>query len=195
MRQPGWSRSNRNAVRPLRGSSQVFAIRMKCCAASRAGDEPLAAVHDPAVAAALGASCASSTGRSRRPGAARSSRTRSAPCRRRSARASAPSAPGVPTFSSTIMLPSSGAAELKHDRPEDRRSSSPRSRRPCPTTAGPARRSSFGICERPEARGLRLGAHAARARRRGCSRARRSSRGRLRAARRGRARTRRCADA
>lgn len=33
MRQPGWSASNRNAERPLRASSEVRAIRMKCCAA------------------------------------------------------------------------------------------------------------------------------------------------------------------
>ena len=32
MRQPGWSRSNRNAVSPLRLSSEVFASSRKCCA-------------------------------------------------------------------------------------------------------------------------------------------------------------------
>ena len=51
--QPGWSLSNRKAVRPLRASSEVRAIRMKCCASPGAGDVPFAAVDHPAVALAL----------------------------------------------------------------------------------------------------------------------------------------------
>ena len=34
IRQPGWSLWNRKAVSPLRGSSEVRAIRMKCSASS-----------------------------------------------------------------------------------------------------------------------------------------------------------------
>ena len=54
MRQPGWSAWNRKAVRPLRSSSPVRAMRMKCFADLGAGDVVLAAVDAPAVADALG---------------------------------------------------------------------------------------------------------------------------------------------
>ena len=117
MRQPGWSRSNMNAVSPRRGSSPVFATRMKCCAVSApvmnhlrpctiqrsprrsarvsiiAGSEPLPGCGS--VIANAERTRPSTIGASQRAFCA-----------------------GVATFASTVMLPSSGAAALKHAGPK-----------------------------------------------------------------------------
>ena len=121
MRQPGWSAMEQHggeaAPRVVGGARQEDEVGRTL----GPGDEPFAAAHDVAVAPALGPGAASCRrGRSPSPGPARSSRSRSGPGRRRSAAASAPSAPRVPTFSSTSMLPSSGAAQLQATGPEAR---------------------------------------------------------------------------
>ena len=84
-----------------------------------AGDEPLAPVHDPA-----GRPARRGRLHHRRIGAAARRGSVMTNARAHAAvddrlRASASSAP-VATLLSTVMLPSSGAAQLKHDRPEDR---------------------------------------------------------------------------
>ena len=121
MRQPGWSLVEQHrgeaAPRIVGGARQEDEVG---CALG-AGDEPFVAVHDVAVALRAPRACASSRrGRSRSPAPARSSRSPSGRCRRRSAAASAPSGLGVPSCSSTSMLPSSGAAQLQATGPEAR---------------------------------------------------------------------------
>ena len=77
-----------------------------------AGDEPLAAVDDVVVAVARRGGRRASTGRSRRPAAARSCRSTSGSRRAASGRSQRSFCAGVATASSRCMLPSSGANTL-----------------------------------------------------------------------------------
>ena len=110
--QPGWSASKRKAVRPRRSSSLVRATRMKCCASAPPVMNhlrPLMRQWSPSRSALVSII----EGSEPEPGAgsvmAKEERTRPSMIgsSQRSFCAS------VPTRSSRIMLPSSGAAQLK----------------------------------------------------------------------------------
>ena len=111
MRQPGWSRSKRKAVRPLLASSEVLATTMKCLASPAPVMNhlrPSTIQRSPRLRAVVriidGSEPAPGCG------SVIANAERTVPstmgCSQRSFCAS------VPTFSSSIMLPSSGAAQL-----------------------------------------------------------------------------------
>ena len=190
MRQPGWSRSNRNAVRPLRGSSQVFAIRMKCCATPAPVMNHLRPRTTHLSPRALRARA-----HHRRIGAAARDAARSS----RTSERTRPS-----TIGASQRCFCSGVADLREHghvavvgrravearRARRSRRSSLRSTPPCRRPSSRVRRSSRGICgahkpaafTSPRTRSQDIEAR--------CSRARRSSRDRLRAAGCARARRR-----
>ena len=115
--QPGWSLWNRKAERPRRGSSEVRAIRMKCSAPSAPEMNHLRP-WTRQVSPWRSARVSIMEGSEPEPGAgsviAKAERTRPSTigCSQRRFCAS------VATFSSTIMLPSSGAQALKQAGPK-----------------------------------------------------------------------------
>ena len=114
---PGWPASNRNADSPLRVSSDVRAIRMKCCAAPAPVMNhlrPLTTQVSPFLVAVV--SMADGSDPDPGAGSVIAKADRTCPsiigCSQRSFWAS------VPTLFSTVMLPSSGAAQLKQTGPK-----------------------------------------------------------------------------